>query len=89
MPPRAPPVAVAGAEAWSSGSGPVLFEPGLTGTVLQRIAPAPSEPVQRLKGNRTRIVATVCAIPVWNDPLQQFRLNRCNHSDFKLRICPS
>ena len=59
------------------------------GTVLQRIAPAPSRPVQRLKGNRMRTVAMVCAVPVWNDPLQRFRPNRCNRSDSKLRLCPS
>ena len=47
-----------------SGSlpGSVLFEPGLTGTLVQRIAPAPSGPVQRLKENRTRTIATVCAV---------------------------
>ena len=92
----------AGAGARSSGSGSglglgsvilpglVLFEPGLTGTMLQRIAPAPlSGTAPRLKGNRTRTIAMVCAVPVWNDPLQWFRPNRCNRSDSKLRLCPS
>ena len=53
-----------------SGSlpGAVLFEPGLTDMVLQRIAPAPlSRPAQWLTGNNTRTIATVCAVSVWND----------------------
>ena len=64
----------AGAGAWAelglglgfgNPTGPVLFEPGLTGMVLQRIVPALlSGPAQRLKGNRTRTVAMVCAVPV-------------------------
>ena len=93
MPPRArapppPKVPAPGAQVPCSGSGsvilpgPVLFELGLTGTVLQWIAPASSRPTQRLTGKRTQTVCNgLCGsclersvATVQTEPLQPFGL---------------
>ena len=64
--------------------GPVLFEPGHTGLVLQGGPDPlcyPPAALQLLEG-------TTAAVPVWNEQLQRFRQSRCNHSDSKGPLCP-